>query len=136
VVRLTAAAEGSGATTFISDHWHRHLPAYDRRALYVDMIARLSAGSSLRPGLLHMTLAAVHGCLQRATELRWHIAECYRLAVPEAELAEALSYVMFSGSVPYFIEACAVWQSMVREGAVPASAPFRRWAELDQAGPG
>jgi alkylhydroperoxidase/carboxymuconolactone decarboxylase family protein YurZ len=136
IVRLTALAEGVGAFAFISDHWQHHLPAYDRKALYFQSIAAICASSPLRAGLIHMALAAIYGCLQRVTELQWHIAECYRLQVPEQELAEALSYVMFSGSVPYFIDACGVWQQMIRNGDVVPSAPFKLWAEMDQGGPG
>ncbi len=136
IVRLTALAEGVGAFAFISDHWQHHLPAYDRKALYFQSIAAFCAASPLRAGLVHMALAAIYGCLQRVTELQWHIAECYRLEVPEPELAEALSYVMFSGSVPFFIEACGVWQQMIRNAEVTPSAPFKLWAEMDQGGPG
>jgi alkylhydroperoxidase/carboxymuconolactone decarboxylase family protein YurZ len=136
ITRLTAVAEGSGAFGFIAQHWQHHLPAYDRKSLYFQSITQATAGAALRPGLIHMALAAVHGCLQRVDELKWHISECYRQKTPEAELAEAISYVMFSGSVPYFIEACGVWQNMIRNGEVNPSPAFKLWAEMDQAGPG
>jgi alkylhydroperoxidase/carboxymuconolactone decarboxylase family protein YurZ len=135
-VQLTALAEGSGAFSFISDHWQHHMPAYNRKSLYVDTFYKINAGSTLRIGLMHLLLAAVHGCLSHTTELQWHVKECYRLNVPEDELAEALSYIMFSGSVPTFIEACGVWQTMIKDGSVPATALFQKWAELDQSGPG
>ena len=136
IVRLTAVAEGSGAFAFISDHWQHHLPAYDRWALYFQAVNAATAASPLRAGLIHIALAAIYGCLQRVMELKWHITECYRLGVPEPELAEALSYVMFSGSVPFFIEACGVWHQMIRDGEVTPSAPFRLWAEMEVGGPG
>jgi alkylhydroperoxidase/carboxymuconolactone decarboxylase family protein YurZ len=141
IVRLAALAEGAGATAFIAEHWQHHLPGYGRKNVYMGALAQLIAGAKgrandLRPGLIHQALAAVQGCLQRFTELEWHIAECYRLKVPEPELSEALSYVMFSGSVPFYIEACGVWQRMIKAGAVVASAPFKLWAEMDQGGPG
>ncbi len=136
IVRLTGIAEGSGAFGFIAQYWQHHLPAYDRKGLYFQSLNALSASAAIRPGLIHMTLAAVHGCLQRGDELKWHIGECYRLGVPEPELAEALSYVMFSGSVPFFIEACGVWQQMIRDGEVTPSPVFKLWAEMDSSGPG
>jgi alkylhydroperoxidase/carboxymuconolactone decarboxylase family protein YurZ len=141
IVRLAAVAEGAGATAFIAEHWQHHLPAYDRKATYRGALDDVIAGArgaakDLRPGLIHQALAAVHGCLQRVVELEWHIAECYRLNVPEVELAEALSYVMFSGSVPFYIEACGVWQRLIKDGKVPAGAPFKAWAAMDMGGPG
>jgi alkylhydroperoxidase/carboxymuconolactone decarboxylase family protein YurZ len=136
IVSLTGVAEGSGAFGFIAQHWQHHLPSYDRKALYFDAIARTCAGNDIRPALIHMAMAAIHGCLQRVDELKWHIAECYRLQASEQELAEAISYVMFSGSVPFFIEACGVWQTMIRDGDVQASDTFKLWANMDQGGPG
>ncbi|MBL8628855.1 MAG: hypothetical protein JNM81_04460 [Rhodospirillaceae bacterium] len=133
-VQLTALAEGAGAFNFITDHWQRHAPGYDNRALYFDSLRKLMI-APVPETLVHLQLAATHGCLQNEIALRWHIAECYRLQVPEDALAEALSYIMFSGSVPYFIEACAVWQQMIKEHAVDASEPFKTWASLDQSGP-
>ena len=136
IIRLTAIAEGSGAFGFIAQHWQHHLPAYNRKGLYFQSLNAMSQTTGLRPGLLHIALAAVHGCLQRVDELKWHIGECYRLGVPEPELAEALSYVMFSGSVPFFIEACGVWQQMIRDGELTPSPAFKLWAEMDSSGPG
>jgi alkylhydroperoxidase/carboxymuconolactone decarboxylase family protein YurZ len=132
-VQLVGLAEGAGTFNFISDHWHRHAASYDNKALYFETLKKL--GAHVREGLVHLHLAATHGCLQNETALKWHIAECYRLNVPEAELAEALSYIMFSGSVPYFIEACGVWLTMIKNDEVPASPPFRAWAAMDQTGP-
>ncbi|MSO97883.1 MAG: hypothetical protein EXR11_06650 [Rhodospirillaceae bacterium] len=141
ITRLTALAEGSGAFAFIPDHWQHHLPAFDRKAVYFGMLNSILAGATkaaknIRPGLIHGALAAIHGCLQRFQELKWHIAECYRLGVPEAELAEAVSYIMFSGSMPYFVETCGVWQQMIRDGELAPSPAFKLWAEMDQGGPG
>ncbi len=132
-VQLTALAEGAAAFHFISDHWQRHAANYNNKALYFDTLKKI--GGSVREALVHLHLAATHGCLRNTTALQWHIAECYRLKVPEAELAEALSYIMFSGSVPYFIEACGVWLEMIKADQVPASAPFKAWARMDQTGP-
>lgn len=136
LVRLSALAEGAGAFDFIAEHWQHHLPGYDRAAAYADAFKRTIDGGAARLALVHMAAAAIHGCLQRHRTLAWHIAECYRLKADEYELAEALSYVMFSGSVPYYIEACGVWQQMIRRGEVAASAPFATWAAIDSGGPG
>jgi alkylhydroperoxidase/carboxymuconolactone decarboxylase family protein YurZ len=136
IIRLSALAEGAGAFAFMADRWQHHLPGYDRRRTYFEAFSRLIAGSDARSALVHMVAAAIHGCLERHTEVAWHIAEVYRLNGAEAELAEVLSYVMFSGSVPFFIEACGVWHGMIRRGEVEASAPFKAWGAMDVRGPG
>jgi alkylhydroperoxidase/carboxymuconolactone decarboxylase family protein YurZ len=68
-----------------------------------------------------MTMTAVQTCRERWQEVRWHIKGAYEAGAPEVELAEALSFTMFPGSVPNFVEACAVWQQMIRAGEVAAS---------------
>ena len=50
------------------------------------------------------------------------------------ELAEAISLMMFPGSVPRFVEAAGVWLRLVREGAVAASPVFAAWARLQGQG--
>lgn len=129
ITRMVAVAEGAGAFAFIPTHWNRHLPAFDGARLYLDATG---AGDD---ALAHLALCAVHGCLRQSDHLRLHITACARLAAPETHLAEALSYIMFSGSVPYFIEACTVWRDMIRAGDIEASAPFRAWAAMDLDGP-
>ncbi|MDX2222443.1 MAG: carboxymuconolactone decarboxylase family protein [Rhodospirillaceae bacterium] len=136
IVRLSALAEGAGAFDFIAEHWQHHLTGYDRAAVYAEAFQRLIAGTTVRLPLVHMAAAAIHACLQRHLTLAWHIAECYRLKTDEYELSEALSYVMFSGSVPYYIEACGVWQQMIRRGDLAATPPFATWAAIDSGGPG
>jgi alkylhydroperoxidase/carboxymuconolactone decarboxylase family protein YurZ len=44
-----------------------------------------------------------------------------------AEVAEALSYAMFPGSIPNFVDACGVWQELIARGEVPASPAFALW---------
>ncbi|MCB2108164.1 MAG: carboxymuconolactone decarboxylase family protein [Rhodobacteraceae bacterium] len=136
VTRMAAAAEGAGAFAFLSDHWQHHVPGYDRRASYMEAFERSVNGSNVRPALLHIAACAMHACLERKTELEWHLDACYRHKADENEITEGLTYVMFSGSVPFFIEACGVWQRMIKSGALPAAPAFKAWANLDQSGPG
>jgi alkylhydroperoxidase/carboxymuconolactone decarboxylase family protein YurZ len=135
-VRLATLARGAVATHFISEHWQHHMPGYDALRLYGDTLEALMAGSSVPAKLAHLALCAAHTSLRGFAELGWHLRQCYALAVPEAEIAEAMSYAMFTGSIPYFIEGCAVWRDLIRAGEVPASALFKAWAEIDQDGPG
>ena len=49
-------------------------------------------------------------------------------------LAEALSLMMFPGSVPNFVEAAAIWRELILGGRVDASPAFRAWAEVSGQG--
>jgi hypothetical protein len=50
------------------------------------------------------------------------------------ELAEALSLVMFPGSVPRFVEAAGVWLELIRAGRISPSSAFAAWARLEGQG--
>ena len=82
-----------------------------------------------------MAMAGIHTCIRKWTQLKWHIEWAYKADVPETHFAEAMSYTMFTGSIPHFIEGCDVWKSMIADGEVKATEPFRIWASIEQGGP-
>jgi alkylhydroperoxidase/carboxymuconolactone decarboxylase family protein YurZ len=131
-IALAGYAQSTPAFAFVEDSWKGHLPNFDRAAAYR---ARLGAvAGTTPPGLVEMAMAAAQACRDERWALAEHIKGAYAAGVPEAELAEAISLMMFPGSVPNFVEACGVWQRLVRDGAVPASEVFRTWAAMDQSG--
>lgn len=135
-VRLSAFAEGAGRYEFAAAKWQRHLPAYDRERAYRAALSALIAGSGVDEGLVEITMAAVHTTRRAWWELSVHIRGAYARGVPEMELAEGISYAMFPGSIPNFVDACGVWQNMIAMGEVPASDVFRLWgaAAAEQGG--
>ncbi len=132
ILSLTALALGFKAFRFVEQHWLQHLPAMDARQIYLSAVRR-SAGE-VAPRLAHLAVAAVHTCSAAWDALRFQIVAAYQDAVPEEELAEALSLCMFPGSVPHFVEAARVWRELVNAGEVSASPAFRGWAALSGQG--
>jgi alkylhydroperoxidase/carboxymuconolactone decarboxylase family protein YurZ len=130
VLAISALALGFRAYRFVAAHWTRHLPTIDAHAAYL----RALASTGAEPRLAHLAAAAVHTCAAAWDALAVQIRAAYRDAVPEAELAEALSLAMFPGSIPHFVEAARVWRELIATGAVPASPPFRAWAALSGQG--
>lgn len=131
-IALAGWAESTPAVAFVDEAWKGHLPAFDRVAAYRAGL-RAVAGAT-PPGLVEMAMAAAQACRDERWALAEHIKGAYAAGVPEPELAEALSLMMFPGSIPNFVEACGVWRDLVRDGALPASAAFRAWAAIDQSG--
>lgn len=128
ILALAALALGVRAYRFVGQHWHAHLPTIDVKRGYLAATEALAAKADRR--LVRMALAAIHACAGAWDALRWEIEAAYAAKVPEMDLAEALSLVMFPGSVPRFVEAAGVWQSMIAKGEVPASRPFAIWAGM------
>ncbi len=132
--RLAAYARGAPCFAFAAERWSGHLPGYDAERAYRDGLARLVAGEPVSPALVEMAMAAAQACRRGWDQVAWHLRGAYAAGADEYELAEAISYVMFPGSVPNFVDACGVWLQLIRDGAVDASPPFRAWAELEGQG--
>jgi alkylhydroperoxidase/carboxymuconolactone decarboxylase family protein YurZ len=127
VLRLTAFAMGARAYGFVGQHWLPHLPGLDLEGAYARALPQ--------PGRLSiMAAASVHACLADWRALRFAIRLAYAHAVPELELSEALSLMMFPGSVPRFVEAARVWLELIRAGEVSPGPDFAAWARLQGQG--
>ncbi len=132
ILALAALALGVRAYRFVGAHWQTHLPTIDVKRGYLAATEVLSVKADKR--LVRMALAAIHACAGAWDALRWEIEAAYAAKVPEMDLAEALSLVMFPGSVPRFVEAAGVWRDMIAKGEVPASRPFVIWASMEGQG--
>jgi alkylhydroperoxidase/carboxymuconolactone decarboxylase family protein YurZ len=133
-LRLAAVARAAPAFAFVDEHWAAAIPEFAREDAYRGAIADALGPFLLPPRLAEMTLAAVQTCRAAWWEVGVHIRAAYAAKVVEEELAEAIAITMFPGSVPYFVEACGVWQKLIASGAVAASPAFRAWAAIDQGG--
>ena len=129
-VRLGGFRDIGRRIGFAAEHWGRHMQGYARRDAYRRALAALVSDITAPPGWIEMAMAAGAACRRDWWALEEHIRGAYATAVDEDALAEALSFMMFPGSVPNFVDACGVWRDLVRAGEVPASARYRRWAQL------
>ncbi len=124
-----AGALGGRAYDFAARDWSRQLAPWDPCAAFLAGVRRLGP---LR--LVHLAQCAVHVCGARWRLLEWQIAAAYDDAVPEDEIAEALSLAMFPGSVPRFVTACGVWREMIADARLAASPRYQAWARLSGQG--
>ena len=129
---ISAMAKGCEGYLFVEDHWLPHLPTVNPREQYLTAFAQLIG--TVPPALAHMTACAVHTCSGNWRALKWQIEVAYHSGVSELELAEALSLAMFPGCVPFYVRVAEVWRQLIVEGAVPASDPFKQWAEISGKG--
>lgn len=123
-----ALAIGAEAFDFAARDWARQLAPFEARPAYLDTLRRIAPAAPIR--LVHLAGCAVQVCRARWRPFAWHLEAAYADAVPEEEIAEAISLAMFPGSVPRFVEACAAWRRLILDGALPASERFRAWARL------
>ncbi|MEZ5653102.1 MAG: hypothetical protein R3E87_21415 [Burkholderiaceae bacterium] len=130
--QLTATAMGAGAWRFVDAHWVTHLPGYSPEAAYREAVT--AAAGPIPPRLHWPAVCAVHAARGDFELLRWGLRAAYAAQVPEPELGEAISIMMFPGSVPRFVEAAEVWLRMIQAGEVAPSPAFAAWAALDGQG--
>jgi alkylhydroperoxidase/carboxymuconolactone decarboxylase family protein YurZ len=128
VTALTAACCGFDAFAFVEDHWQGHVPRLDPETLWSAMLERAAADAP--PRLVQLAALAAHAARGEARGLRWQLRAAYRAMVPELEIAEALSLMMFPGSIPRFVGAARLWRAMILDGTLDASDSFRAWAAL------
>jgi alkylhydroperoxidase/carboxymuconolactone decarboxylase family protein YurZ len=131
-IRLTAWAVGAPAYTFIAEHWARHLPDVPIADRYRADLTINADG--VAPRIAVPAVAAVHAARGDFALLARAITAAYAIGVPELELAEALTIMMFPGSVPRFVEAARVWLDLIRAGTVQPSGAFAAWARLQGQG--
>jgi hypothetical protein len=131
-IRLTAWAVGGLACTFIAEHRPQHLP--DAPVAERDRADRTTSAGSVALRIAVPAAAAVHAARGDDALLARAITFADAIAVPEIELAEALSIMMFPGSVPRFVEAARVRLGLIRAETVQPSPVFGAWARLQGQG--
>ncbi|MEO7786441.1 MAG: carboxymuconolactone decarboxylase family protein [Sphingomicrobium sp.] len=128
VLALAALALGVRAHRFIVDHWSVALPDIDPAGNFLAAQRRIAP--AIAPRLIHLAMLAVLAAKAEWRVLHWQFVAAYADQVPEDEIAEALSLMMFPGSVPHFVEACGVWRHMILANEVAASPRYSAWAAL------
>jgi alkylhydroperoxidase/carboxymuconolactone decarboxylase family protein YurZ len=132
IARLAAFALGARGYTFLDEHWRSHLESFDISAAYREGLIR--AAAPLEPRLAWMAASAIHAAKADHALLRWALVAANRAGVPDLDLAEALSIMMFPGSIPHFVEAARIWLELIRAGEFKPSAELAAWAALDGQG--
>lgn len=131
-LRVAALARGAPAWRFVADRWAAHLPDLDIDRDYRESLAALTGATT--PRLALMAALAAHAACGQYDFVRRVIPMAYAAGIPEPDLAEALSIMMFPGSVPHYVEAARVWLELIREGVVTPSPAFAAWAALEGQG--
>lgn len=132
VLRLTASLKGATAYSFVQKHWMPHLPSMDIVAACRDAVEH--AGQPLSRRDIWLCACSVHAALGHFDWLHHALMAAYDSQVDEMDLAEALTLMMFPGSVPYFVEAARVWMEAIRTGHVNATPAFATWANMQGQG--
>ncbi|MGG5823401.1 hypothetical protein [Falsiroseomonas sp. HW251] len=133
VFRLAGWAAGAPRYATLDGAWAAHFGT-DLRDAYLDG-GRALLGGAIEETLARTCLAAIHAASDHRWGLEAEIEAALHLGVPEPELAEALSLVIWPRGVNPFVRAAEAWLGLIRSGRVPASEAFRAWAAVPDQGP-
>lgn len=131
LIAAVGAAPMLDALAFAAEHWQAHLPGLPGgldAAYEAALASLLSVAVDARTAALAML--AAQAARHSAEGTAHHLRALYRLRVPEEEIVEALSYLIWPRGVNCFLDACAVWHELMRAGEVEPSPRFRVWAEM------
>ena len=133
LIAMAGFSVGFDALSLAGEGWNRQLPALDPGAAYARGLTALNGGQiGAETAELAMLCAQAGRGDQPA--VRHHLAASYALGIPEPQMLEALSYVMWPVGVNRFVEACETWHHLLQSGEVTPSARFRVWAEMSGMG--
>mgnify|MGYP001177261192 CR=1 FL=1 len=135
IIQLATYARGVSSIIFADKNWKKIDNKIDGKNLYFSGIKTLNKNNVVEESLMNLALVAIHTSIKQHTPLSWHIKKLYDFNTKEAHIAEAITYSMFTGSIPNFIEGCSVWRDMIIKKEIIASKEFLDWAMLDQDGP-
>lgn len=128
LVTLAGMAPAHDALAFARGHWAGHLPVLDPAATYARAVAALRG--PLPEPVAELALLAAQAARHAQGAVAHHLRRAYTLAIPEAAITEALSYVIWPCGVNAFVEACTTWHGLLHAGELPPSPRFAVWAGL------
>ncbi|WP_137176586.1 hypothetical protein [Roseomonas sp. AR75] len=133
-LRIAAFAMGRGRFDFAGAAWAKQLPGWDAAVAEDAAWAALLAGGGVpeRRALLGILAAAT--ALDDAPGVARALRAGYALGIAERDLAEAMCLTVQPAGLPRLVRAAGIWRGLIREGALPASAGFRAWAEAEAEG--
>lgn len=134
VLRLVAIVEGSDAILFPHRAWSGHQLGLEWTDCYEGALLAACRTPEIADWLIHAGAAAVATCGRRWPQLAHHLKRLYAAGVPERNILEALMFTMLPAGAPNFINACAVWQLLARDKAIPASELTAEWANQQLGG--
>ena len=133
LITLTGAAASCDSLHFAGHHWGHFLPALDPAAAYSRAIAALRG--PVPDDLAELCLIAVQAARGSHAGIVHHLRRAYELGIPEPEIVEALSYLIWPRGVNCFLEACAIWHGLMVGGQITPSPLFAVWRDMPGQGP-
>ena len=136
IFQLASLALGASTVYgFLDDHWARHFDLEEAGPLYRSAVAQVCEARALDTRLGLLTVLGIHVAFSHEWGVRTAIQLCYRDDVHEGKIAEAMSLALWPCGMNRFVTAAFIWRDLIMKGQVPASAPFREWAQTpDQEG--
>tara|TARA_Y100000817_G_C16783290_1_gene511545 strand:+ start:147 stop:806 length:660 start_codon:yes stop_codon:yes gene_type:complete len=107
-IALAGAAESHRALWFGFTHWSEWIPNEFSKTCYLNICE--SARGEIEPKIAEIILIVCHAARRSYGPMRLHLGRAFKLGTNQAELAEALSYMLLPCGGPTLIDAVKIWE--------------------------
>ena len=116
-IALAAAAESHRALWFGLTHWSEWISEESSVKKYLKICD--TARGEIEPNIAEIILVVCHAARRSYSPMRIHLSRAFNLGTNQAELAEALSYMLLPCGGPTLIDAVQVWEEESKAGNCP-----------------
>ena len=107
-IALAGAAESHRALWFGFTHWGEWIPDDYSKKCYLDICE--NARGDIEPKIAEIILTVCHAARRSYGPMRIHLQRTFENEASQAELAEALSYMLLPCGGPTLIDAVKIWE--------------------------
>ena len=133
LISMAGFVRGFDGLSMAEGAWGAQLPGLKAGAAYAKGLGLLNAGR-VAPEVAELAMLCAQAGRGAQGAVRHHLKAAYAMDVPEPQMLETLSYVIWPVGVNRFVEACETWHGLLQSGEVMPSEPFRIWAEMGSMG--
>ncbi|WP_417724270.1 hypothetical protein [Salipiger sp.] len=129
LIAMAGFCAGFDALAFAERSWSAQLSALDAGGAYLRALGALNA-DRIPEDLAELCMLCAQAARGASAAVTLHLGRAYARGIPEPQMVEALSYVIWPVGVNRFVEACESWHHLLQGGTVTPSAPFAVWADM------
>ena len=107
-IALAGAAESHRALWFGFTHWGEWIPDEYSKKCYLDICE--NARGDIEQKIAEIILIVCHAARRSYGPMRLHLSRSFKKGASQAELAEALSYMLLPCGGPTLIDAVQIWE--------------------------
>jgi alkylhydroperoxidase/carboxymuconolactone decarboxylase family protein YurZ len=129
-LRLAMFVIGSSTLDAVGPSWSQFVPGVTYAEFYGPELIQFALDSGLERWLVELALAVGYSTRRAWGKVGLHLTLSKQHGATDSAIAEGLTNLILTAGNPAFVQACGVWQKLIAEGKVEASASHRLAANM------